>query len=135
MLHGLDGGLRGAKGGHKDDGQLGIELADALESLDAVEAAHADVHDDEIGIDARDRLDGLLAGTGGMEVNIGAKYALKRVAHVGFVIHQEHFVHLQAGSLAEVHVHWAVFSLAHVRASSRVVSFSANCRSRMASSK
>jgi hypothetical protein len=49
VLHRLDGGLRRAKGGHEDDQLPGVHPAHVLQGLDAAHAAHAHVHEHEVG--------------------------------------------------------------------------------------
>ena len=51
QFHRLDGGLGGAVGGHHDDHLLGVDLAKAAERFQAAHAAHADVHDDQVGLE------------------------------------------------------------------------------------
>ena len=57
-------GLRGAVGGHHDDDELGVELAEFLEGVEAVLLAHADVHDDEVGHRFFGHADAFVAGFG-----------------------------------------------------------------------
>ena len=69
-LHRLDGGLRRAVGGHQDDEQLGIGRADSAERFQAVHAAHAHVHEDEVGLEFGNDLQTLLAAGGGGELDV-----------------------------------------------------------------
>ena len=59
QFHRLDGGLGGAVGGHEDDQQLGVDLPNPPERLQPVDAAHAHIHDHQIGLQPRDDAGGL----------------------------------------------------------------------------
>ena len=48
QLGGLDGGIRGAEGGHDDDRQLGLDLVDGPEGLQAAHPRHAHIHDHQV---------------------------------------------------------------------------------------
>ncbi len=50
QLHGLDGRLRGAVGGHEDDRKLRIELADPPQGFQAVEPGHANIAEHQVGL-------------------------------------------------------------------------------------
>ena len=88
MLHGLNGRLRGAKGSHEDDRQFGVKLADFPERLNAVEAAHANVHDNKVRLDLRNDFKRLLTAGGGMQIHGIAENTLKRIAHICLIIDQ-----------------------------------------------
>ena len=50
-LHRLDCGLRRAVGGHQNDEQFRIARADFAERFESVHAAHAHVHEHEVGLE------------------------------------------------------------------------------------
>jgi len=87
-FHRLDGRLRGAVGGHQNDEELGIHLADAAQRLEAVDAPHADVHEDEVVLELGNNFEAFLAGRGGGELDFRhvAEDALERILHVRFVV-------------------------------------------------
>ena len=95
MLHCLNGRLRGAIGGHQNNGRTRIKLAQALKCLDAGEAAHAHVHDHQVRRQLGDQLQRFLAAAGGVQLQpfLLAEDALKRIAHIGLVIDQQQFIH------------------------------------------
>ena len=96
-LHRLDGGLRRAVGGHQDDEQLGIGGADAAEGFQAVHAAHAHVHQHEVGLEFGNDLQPFLAARSGGQFDFRRiKNPLERIPHVLFVINQQQFAHFAA---------------------------------------
>ncbi len=95
-LHRLDGGLRRAVGGHQDDEQLGVGGADAAQGFEAVHAAHAHVHQHEVGLEFGNDLQSLLAAGRGGEFDFRRiKNPLERIPHVFFVINQQELAHLR----------------------------------------
>jgi hypothetical protein len=70
QLHRFDGGLRRAVSGHQDDEQLGVHLPDAAERFHARDAAHADVHQDEVRLELGDELQALFAAGRGEEFDL-----------------------------------------------------------------
>ena len=87
QLHRLDGRLRRAVGGHQDDQQLRVDLADAPQRFQARDAAHADVHDDQVGLELGDDPQALLAAGRGGQLDLRRiKDPLERVLHVRFVV-------------------------------------------------
>ncbi len=95
-LHRLDGGLRGAVGGHHDDDLPGGHLADLLEGLEAVLGPHPDVHDDDVdgavlGQLALEDLQALVARFGAEDLDrLGFEEALEGVVDVLLVVdHQQ----------------------------------------------
>ena len=87
QLHRLDGGLRRAVGGHQDDQQLGIGVVNAPQGFQPREAAHAHVHDHEVGFETGDDPQALLAARRGGQLDVGRiEDALKRILHVRFVV-------------------------------------------------
>jgi hypothetical protein len=95
-LHRLDGGLRGAVGGHQDDELLGIGGADAAERFQTVHAAHAHVHQHEVGLEFGNDLQSFLAAGRGGELDFRRiKNPLERIPHVFFIINQQELAHLR----------------------------------------
>ena len=93
-LHRFDGRLRRAVSRHQNDELLGVLLPDAAQGFEAVDAAHADVHEDEVGLELRNQLQSLLAAAGGGEFDLGRiKNAAERIQHVRLVIYQQQFAH------------------------------------------
>jgi hypothetical protein len=89
-FHRLDGGLRRAVGGHQNDEQLGVGGADAAEGFQTVHAAHAHVHQHEVGFEFGNDLQSFLAGGGGGQFDFRRiKNPLERIPHVLFVINQQ----------------------------------------------
>ena len=61
--------------------------ANAPEGFEAVDASHADVHQDQVGLHFGNQLEALFAGGGGGQLNFRRiKNALKGVLNVRFVI-------------------------------------------------
>ena len=48
--HRLFGGFQSAETGQHNDGKMGIDFADFAQTIDAVHAWHANVHDDRVGL-------------------------------------------------------------------------------------
>ena len=87
-FHRLDGRLRRAVRGHQDHEQFGIKLADVAQGFEAGHAAHADVHDDQVGFEFGDQLQSFLAARGRGDLHIGRiKNPPERVLHVRFVVY------------------------------------------------
>ena len=86
-LHGLDGGLRGAVGGHEDDQQLGVDLADAAKGFEAGNAAHANVHQDKVGLELGNKAKALFSARSGGQLDFRRiKDPLERVLHVRLIV-------------------------------------------------
>ena len=86
-----------AVGGHEDDEQLGVGGADAAQGFKSIHAAHAHVHEHEVGLEFGDDFQSLFtAGRGGNSI-------LKRIAlrwneylTPSFIINQQELAHLRA---------------------------------------
>ena len=73
---------------------LGSSLADAPQGFQARDAAHAHVHDDQVGLELGDDPQALLAAGRGGQLDVRRiKDPLERVLHVRFVVNQQQFVH------------------------------------------
>ncbi len=87
QLHRFDGSLRGAVGGHHDDRHLAVEFAKAAEGFEAVHAAHAHVHDDQVGLHPGEQLQALFAAASGGKFDLRrAENAAEGVLYVRFVV-------------------------------------------------
>ena len=94
-LHRLDGRLGRAVGGHQNDEELGVGGADAAERFESVHAAHAHVHEHEVGLEFGNDPQPFLAGRGGGQFDFRRiKNPLERIPHVLFVINQQQLAHL-----------------------------------------
>ena len=92
-LHGLDGRLGGGVGGDDDDRQARIDLADAVEDLQARHVRQAHVEDDRVGPLPLDQLDALRpVGAASHFQGVGLEAFLHRIEHVGLVIDHEQVV-------------------------------------------
>ena len=93
-LHRLDGGLRRAVGGHQDHEQLGVVRADAAQGFKPVHAAHAHVHEHEVGFEFRDDFQPFLAGRRGGQLDFRRiENPLERIPHILFIINQQQLAH------------------------------------------
>src|SRR5690606_38217187 len=68
LVHGLHGGLERCLGGHEDDRDLGVALADRGQDVEPGDAGHADVREDDVRGVAVDLLERLAAGMGHVDV-------------------------------------------------------------------
>src|SRR5262249_40603849 len=85
----LDRALRAAVAGHDDTGQIGLDLVDLPDELEAVQARHPDVADDEIEAalrEQRQRLGGIARLTDLMDAR---KDSPERTPIELLVIHDE----------------------------------------------
>ena len=93
-LHRLDGRLCRAVGGHQNDEEPGVGGADAAECFEPVHAAHAHVHEHEVGLEFGDDLQPFLAGRCRGQFDFRRiKNPLERIPHVLFVINQQELAH------------------------------------------
>ena len=95
QLGGLDGGLGGAISGHDDDRQLGLDLVDGAEGLQAAHPRQAHVHDHQVGDFGLHRSYGRFTtgrGLHGMAV-LGQDF-LEALPYLRFVINDEDFAHI-----------------------------------------
>ena len=94
QLGGLDGRLGGAVGGHDDDRQLGLDLVDGAEGLQAAHPRQAHVHDHQVGDLGLHRGYGRLAAGRGLHgVAFPGQDFLKALPHLRFVVNDQDFAH------------------------------------------
>ena len=79
--------------GQHDDLDAGLELAQLLESLQAINAGHEDVKEHEVGTRALfDELKSFFAGSRGFDfVIVDLEQGLDVAEHAGFVVDQQNF--------------------------------------------
>jgi hypothetical protein len=66
---------------------LASDLAQAAQGFQAADAAHAHVHDDQIGLEAGDEFQAFLAAVGRGQLDVGlVKNAAERILHIRLVI-------------------------------------------------
>ena len=76
---------------------LGSICADAAQGFEAVHAAHAHVHQHEVGLELGNDLQPFLAARGGGQLDFRRiKNPLERIPHVLFVINQQQLAHVEA---------------------------------------
>ncbi len=93
-LEGFDRGFHAAEGGHDDDRELVVVLADLAEQIESGAAGHLEVGDDRIGPFARDGFDRGGDAVGSDDVQAGPrKGASDAVAEHFFVIDDENRWH------------------------------------------
>ena len=94
QLHGLDGRLGGAIGGHEDDRELGVRLPDAAQRLQPVDPRHPHVRDHQVRPDLGHQAQSLLAAGGGVKLQSGrVKDAAEGVLNVRLVVDEQQLVH------------------------------------------
>jgi len=90
-LHGVDGGLDGAVGGHHDDRNAGVDTFERVEKFEAGHAGELEIGDDDIGgVLAEDLQGGFGVGCdAGLKTFLG-ELELEEAAHLGFVFDDEY---------------------------------------------
>jgi hypothetical protein len=86
-LHRFNGRLRRTVGGHQNDEELGIGGADPAERFESVHAAHAHIHEHEVGLEFWNDLQPFLTARRGGQFDFRRiKSSLERIPHILFVI-------------------------------------------------
>ena len=80
---------------------LGLVGADAAQGFQAVHAAHAHVHEHQVGLEFGNDFQSLLAADGGGQFDFRRiKNPLERIPHVLFVINQQQLAHFALRKIA-----------------------------------
>ena len=94
QFHGLNGSLGSAVSRHQNDEQFGVRVPNPAKGFQSAHAGHADIHENQVGLEFGNDLQALFSAGGGGELDFGRiKNPLDRITHVFFIINQQQPAH------------------------------------------